>query len=122
MFGGSGPKNTQALLLNSESEQVCFWTLDLKTYKWEAAPVRGESPTSRDDHTALVYENSQMIVFGGFTTDGERTNQVLKYHFKEGRWDFIESADGVLPKPRAGHSAVIHGHNMVIFGGRDEDN
>ena len=73
LFGGSGPK-TQAMLMSSESEAISFWALDLKTFKWEAINVRGESPSSLDDHTALIYDNSQMIVFGGFTSDGERTN------------------------------------------------
>lgn len=61
-----------------------------------------------------------MVVFGGFV-DGERTNQVLLYHIRENRWETVQT-DSAAPKPRAGHSACVHGSAMYIFGGRDEDN
>jgi hypothetical protein len=46
---------------------------------------------------------------------------VLKYHIRENRWEVVP-IDASGPRPRAGHSACVHGHAMYIFGGRDEDN
>jgi hypothetical protein len=39
--------------------------LDLKTYKWEKIHNRGKVPEARDEHTAIIYNNS-LIIFGGF--------------------------------------------------------
>ena len=45
-----------------------FMALDLNTYTWEQIkPSKGETPSSRDEHTAVINEADQtMIVFGGF--------------------------------------------------------
>ena len=45
-------------------------------------------PQGRDDHSCAVY-NNQMVVFGGFTTDGEPSNDLFKFYFNENRWERI---------------------------------
>ncbi len=84
LYGGSGPKTKS--MQYSETEPPSLWSIDLKTFRWEAHVPRGEVPPTRDDHSAVVYDNQQMIVFGGFV-DGVRNNQILKYHFRENRWE-----------------------------------
>ena len=56
--------------------------------KWEAINSRGEVPSSRDDHTAVLYEES-MVIFGGFMPEGERTNSMYRYYFKDNKWEKI---------------------------------
>jgi hypothetical protein len=46
---------------------------------------------------------------------------VYIYNIKDNKGEKVDTGR-VAPKPRAGHSAVIYQHSMVIFGGRDEDN
>mmetsp|Transcript_11670 Transcript_11670/g.11589 ORF Transcript_11670/g.11589 Transcript_11670/m.11589 type:complete len:172 (+) Transcript_11670:112-627(+) len=82
--------------------------------------MRGDIPNNRDEHTANVYENS-MIVFGGFS-NGERTNEIYRYYFKENKWEYVKPLSNFHPPARAGHSAVIFHDNLVVFGGKDEDN
>lgn len=65
-----------------------MYSLDLKTYKWEPIPGRGDIPSIRDEHTALYYENS-IIVFGGFAESGERVNDLYRYYFKENKWEKV---------------------------------
>lgn len=77
-------------------------------------------PLARDDHTAVVYEGS-MVIFGGFTSDGERSNDLYRYHFKDNKWERVSVLGQDAPAPRAGHSALVFGDSMVIFGGRDQD-
>lgn len=102
LYGGSGPNTL------SDTPAPSLWTLDLKTYKWEIVVPKGAvQPPIRDDHTAVICGHNSMVVFGGFV-DGERTNDILRYHFKENRWEVVEIRGGVAPKPRAGHSAVIY--------------
>lgn len=60
-----------------------------------------------------------MIVFGGFTSIGERTNDIYKYTFKDFKWEKIVIRGKEYPSPRSGHSAVIFEDSMFIFGGKD---
>lgn len=90
----------------------------MKTLKWELIHARGEVPSTRDDHSAVIYENS-MVIFGGFSTDGERSNDVYRYYFKDNKWEKVNMLGIDAPEPRAGHSALVFGDSMVIFGGRD---
>jgi hypothetical protein len=84
LFGGS----------NLEQENRKFFSLDLNHFKWELIKSRGDLPITRDEHTAVVYENeSSMVVFGGFC-NGIRTNELVKYVFTENRWVKVPSALG----------------------------
>jgi N-acetylneuraminic acid mutarotase len=83
--------------------------------------ARGDVPRSRDDHTAVVYDGS-MVVFGGFVEGSERTNEIYRYYFRDNRWERILVLGKMQPVPRAGHSAVVYGDTMLVFGGRDDEN
>lgn len=81
----------------------------------------GLHPTSRDEHTAVVYKNS-MVVFGGFE-QGVRTNKTIIFDFITKSWSEPEySSKTRAPVPRAGHSAVVHRDAMYVFGGKDDEN
>jgi hypothetical protein len=41
-------------------------------------------PYPRDEHSAIVYEDS-IIIFGGFSF-GKRTNDLFKYDIKNNEW------------------------------------
>lgn len=60
-----------------------------------------------------------MVIFGGFSPDGERSNDLYRYYFKDNKWEKISVLGLDAPCPRAGHSSLIFGDSMVIFGGRD---
>lgn len=71
LFGGS----------NLELENSKFFTLDLNTFKWDVVKLKGDLPTSRDEHTAVFNDSDgSMIIFGGFLS-GQRTNTMVKYFF-----------------------------------------
>ena len=112
LFGGS---NQQRKVHNHT-----FWQLDLKNLRWDVIFARGDIPGNREDHTAVIYEGA-MVVFGGFLPNGERTNDIYMYFFKENKWEKVSVLGLDLPKARAGHSAIVFGDSMVIFGGRDEE-
>eukprot|EP00349_Pseudokeronopsis_sp_Brazil_P011736 CAMPEP_0202978888 /NCGR_PEP_ID=MMETSP1396-20130829/85186_1 /ASSEMBLY_ACC=CAM_ASM_000872 /TAXON_ID= /ORGANISM="Pseudokeronopsis sp., Strain Brazil" /LENGTH=156 /DNA_ID=CAMNT_0049718061 /DNA_START=601 /DNA_END=1068 /DNA_ORIENTATION=+ len=86
--------------------------------KFEAVFARGDVPSHRDEHTAVIYENS-MVIFGGFEYSGERVNEIFRYFFSENKWEKVMVMGGELPSPRAGHSAVMIGDSMLIFAGKD---
>jgi N-acetylneuraminic acid mutarotase len=62
-----------------------------------------------------------MVIFGGFV-NGERSNEIYRYYFKENRWERVKPIGRDQPNPRAGHSCVLINDSMIIFGGKDEDN
>ncbi len=90
----------------------------MKTFKFEGINARGDIPSPRDEHTALIYDSS-MVVFGGFELSGERVNEIYRYHFRENKWEKVLVMGGDVPTARAGHSAVMAGDSMFVFGGKD---
>lgn len=92
----------------------------MQSYKWDLIQVRGESAPPRDEHTASLYD-STMVLFGGFVR-GVRTNSIDRYYFKENRWESVQPMGDVAPCNRAGHSAIVYGDNLIVFGGKDEYN
>jgi N-acetylneuraminic acid mutarotase len=102
-----------------------LYELDVDSLTWSLVQFEGTLlPCTRDEHTAVLYQG-KMYVFGGFKR-GVRTNSVLVFDFATSTWEReLEAADfpgGVVPIPRAGHSACVHGDNMYVFGGKDEEN
>jgi len=78
----------------------------------------GQIPPPRKDHTAVVF-GDYMYVFGGdarSTTLNDFYCINLKGDVHE--WKRIMTA-GPNPPARAGHSAVVLGNSMYIFGGHD---
>eukprot|EP01062_Namystynia_karyoxenos_P036374 TRINITY_DN2648_c0_g2_i1.p1 TRINITY_DN2648_c0_g2~~TRINITY_DN2648_c0_g2_i1.p1 ORF type:complete len:597 (+),score=150.73 TRINITY_DN2648_c0_g2_i1:93-1883(+) len=73
-------------------------------------------PCPRFGHTAVVYKD-QMVVFGG--RDARCYDDVWTYCFLTKQWKRIppSSADARRPRPRAGHTAVVHQGRMYVFGG-----
>ena len=63
-----------------------------------------------------------MVIFGGFLEGGARTNTIYRYYFKENKWENVQIMGDIMPPIRAGHSAIIYGDNMLVFGGKDDSN
>ena len=114
-------------ITGKEYAQSQMYRLDLQTYNWDQIATFGDGdpsfcPAQLDEHTAVL-EGNHAIVFGGFE-DGERTNKVLSFDTELHKWKLIApaNAEAPAPKPRAGHSAVIHQGKLYIFGGKDDEN
>jgi hypothetical protein len=44
---------------------------------------------TRDDHTALNFQDLFMLIFGGFVDGGERTNELWKFFFATNTWELV---------------------------------
>jgi len=75
------------------------------------------SPSPRDRHIAVVYEN-ELFIFGGF--DGSsRVNDMHTFHLESLQWRALLPTSGTPPTPRHSHAAIVHDHYMYIFSGYD---
>jgi N-acetylneuraminic acid mutarotase len=62
---------------------------------------------------------SEMIVFGG-RIDAGFCDDLLSYEIEAKKWTEVKSK-GEIPKPRSGHSSVVYGNTMIVFGGYGSD-
>ncbi|KAF9586240.1 hypothetical protein BGW38_008222, partial [Lunasporangiospora selenospora] len=113
IFGGSD-QNTQSY------NTVHSFDLTLETWSL-AVPVSpgvgGSIPSARKGHTAICFNNT-MIVYGGgpegpldddvWVLDASKTPWV---------WNRMTTNKQMGPGPRTGHSALLNGTNMLVWGG-----
>lgn len=85
LFGGSSTTHSE----------YChsFYSLDLKTLRWDSINARGDVPSTRDNHSAVIYDGG-MVIFGGATPDGEKSNDIYRYHFKDNKWEKVSILGG----------------------------
>ena len=91
-----------------------------------------ESPVSRWRHSAVLVENTQVLVFGGFHSATARLNDVWIFNTVTVDWWQPRAGTGPgftprgnhpppswpnSPAPRGGHSATLIGRQVFIFGG-----
>ena len=69
---------------SGDSNNVMY-ALEFQKYRWEVVEQVGEVPSTRDEDSTSLYENS-MIVFGGLEA-GERVNTIFRFHFAAKKWE-----------------------------------
>ncbi|KAG0043605.1 Cyclin-dependent kinase 13 [Gryganskiella cystojenkinii] len=97
-------------------------TFDLTLEVWKLAiPVNpgigGSIPSARKGHSAVCLNNT-MIVYGG-GPDGPIDDDVwvLDASAPQWVWNRITTNKQLGPGPRTGHSALLNGTNMLVWGG-----
>ena len=84
-----------------------------------SATGAGEEPKPRASHSAAVYAD-KLYIFGGQDDDNNKLNDLWEYDPSQGAQGMrqIQIPQGALqPLARSGHSAVVYGSKMYIFGG-----
>jgi len=90
---------------------------DIASRAWATVHTLGESPQRRTDHSVCLFRDS-LLVFGGF--DGHnRFNDLRELHLQNLRWSQVTASLRTVPRSRFGHTAVMYGHSMYVFGGWD---
>ena len=112
IFGG---RHSQRILSN-------IYSLDFTSLSWSKIDPCGNSPPARDSHSAIIYNDSDMIIFGGNGTCG-KLNDLWNFNFVDKKWSKI-SGSNESPSPRDGHlTSLIYDKYMIIYAGLDnEDN
>eukprot|EP00026_Physarum_polycephalum_P004837 Phypoly_transcript_04861.p1 GENE.Phypoly_transcript_04861~~Phypoly_transcript_04861.p1 ORF type:complete len:499 (+),score=66.57 Phypoly_transcript_04861:541-2037(+) len=91
------------------------WTLDFGTMTWALLATIGTPPRPRHLHASCIY-NNEMYIIGGYGGK-DNTRDFFKLSIQTGEWKQINALSDATR--RRGHSAVVLGDGMYIFGGRD---
>jgi len=92
-----------------------LWNYDLDQDKWYEIKAKGSLPSSRHNHTAVVFSDN-MFVFGGSGYDGYYSD-FFKFDIQKETWTQLPNTNG--PCAVHGHSAVVYSNTMIVFGGKD---
>ena len=103
-----------------------LYILDLTTNVWSELMIEVK-PSKRAGMTFLNYLDECIVVFGGSTFNANYLNDVWVLDIEQRKWYQVDDEnviDREPPKPveRAGHSAVVYGNSIVIFGGGNSGN
>ncbi|PRP84110.1 hypothetical protein PROFUN_04101 [Planoprotostelium fungivorum] len=80
----------------------------------------GDVVNARMMHSAVIWEDF-MFVFGGIRiAPAVRWDDIKAFHFATRTWSDPVKASAVKPKERFGHTAVVYGDSMWVFGGDQE--
>ncbi|KAG2459848.1 KLD10 protein, partial [Polypterus senegalus] len=84
------------------------------------------APPARSGHRCVA-NGSSLYVFGGYNPDYDESGgsenedyplfrELWRYHFATGTWQQMRT-EGYMPRELASMSAVLHGNNLLVFGG-----
>jgi N-acetylneuraminic acid mutarotase len=85
-------------------------TKDIEVYK-----NTGSNPSPRSAHSTLVY-NDCLYVYGGYSSSGERLNDIFAFNFKTNKWKEIKTF-GNHPKKTSGHKICLYNNTLYTFFG-----
>jgi len=112
MFGG-----TKAVSTSDYTNSMV--TYNFLTESWEDVDPRGELPTARSGHCAVVLGN-EMYIHGGWNINAS-FNDMYKFNFDRGLWSKVRYSGVVHPAGRCSHGcAIIYvgiKPKLLVFGG-----
>ncbi|CDH55639.1 hypothetical protein RO3G_05780 [Lichtheimia corymbifera JMRC:FSU:9682] len=104
VFGGGG---------NTSSE---LHTLDLCDMQWRTIhDVQGTKPCKRYGHTANLWNDNCILIFGGCDERAEYCNDIHVYDIEKNTWYQPEIHGSVVP--RYLHSATVFQDKLFVYGG-----
>ena len=116
----------------SASNEMFNISLGSTGMEWAKIVTKSEIPLARWHHTANIYDNTQLIIFGGFHTATHRLNDlwifnIVDYSYRQPHPEhskeaaiscqLVNTAWSNVPPARGAHSSTIIGENMYVFGG-----
>lgn len=93
-----------------------MWKYDLEENKWKKIWYsKYNNPKERSDHSAIIYEGSRMIIFGGTNKRGI-CNEMWEFDLEMEEWCEIFCI-GDIPSPRYNAHMGTEGKKIVLFSG-----
>jgi len=77
----------------------------------------GACPCVRASSSSAIYQD-KLYVFGGQDDDNNKLDDLWEFDTTAKSWKQIDLPENTYrPMPRSGHTAVVHGTKMYVFGG-----
>ncbi|XP_054713112.1 uncharacterized protein LOC129222613 [Uloborus diversus] len=95
------------------------WKFNTVENAWEELKCRGNRPPCLQEHTMVCWKNT-IYVFGGeigFASTGETPLWILDISTQTWKKHHVRNSSVHQPSGRRGHSAVVYGDQMHVFGG-----
>ncbi|KAF9924249.1 hypothetical protein FBU30_005722 [Linnemannia zychae] len=94
-----------------------LYRLDVETMVWEKLIyTKGEPPSKRNDHSASLWGDDRIVIFGGNDERNQYCNDVHILHVRSLTWETPE-VTGSIPTGRVKHAATIVDDKLYISGG-----
>ncbi|KAF9169252.1 hypothetical protein BGX21_010652 [Mortierella sp. AD011] len=94
-----------------------LYRLDIDTMLWERLIyTKGEPPSKRNDHSAILWGDDRIIIFGGSDERNQYCNDVHVLHVRTLTWESPE-VTGIIPSGRVKHAATIMNDKLYVSGG-----
>ncbi|KAF8980671.1 RCC1 and BTB domain-containing protein 2 [Entomortierella lignicola] len=94
-----------------------LYRLDIDTMHWERLIyTKGEPPSKRNDHSASLWGNDRIVIFGGSDERNLYCNDVQILHVPTLTWESPE-VSGIIPSGRVKHAATIMNDRLYVSGG-----
>lgn len=90
--------------------------LNLENKQWSLVDNYGDIPGVRMGHTATLWQNGKVLIFGGENEHRTYLSDLIIFDIKTAHWHQPEIR-GQPPRGRAKHAAVIHDDKLFIVGG-----
>eukprot|EP00667_Euglena_gracilis_P001554 EG_transcript_1554 len=119
VFGGS-IESSHGAPQDRSGETNDFHQLAFEFHEWTPVFVsKGTAPAARCGHSACVI-GTKMVIFGGNGHRQKHYNDLHEFDFETQEWSEIAVASkkSAWPVGRTGHTAVVYGKRVFIFGGR----
>jgi dynein heavy chain len=116
----------------SATNEMYNLSLGSTGFEWALITSKNPQPLPRWHHTATLYDNTQLIIFGGFHNPTHRLNDLWIFNIVDYSWkephiehnkesstpcQLVNHAWNNAPSARGAHTATIIGENLYIFGG-----
>ncbi|KAF0442575.1 galactose oxidase [Gigaspora margarita] len=119
-IGGRGSNTAN---LNDMSQIPIF---DTKSYTWSTKSASGSIIASRADHSAVLTQDGNIIIYGGSTFNSSQISYVFSdiavLNTTSWEW-FLPSVSGTSAPPLSHHSAALYKNYMILaFGATSATN
>lgn len=112
----------QSSFLQSEMEETKLKNdvnFSYQPFVWTEFTTRNTPPSARRGHSSLIAD-TYMIVFGGCYMESKCYNDVHFLDLSAQSWIEVKTK-GKIPSGRQGHSSVLHGTTMWVYGGSNNE-
>ncbi|KAI9276123.1 hypothetical protein BY458DRAFT_506448 [Sporodiniella umbellata] len=94
-----------------------LYKLEYKDTHWkQVIYTKGEPPKKRHDHSATLWNQDKLIIFGGCSEESKFFNDIVILDLNTLTWHHPKTC-GLIPEGRVRHSATVFEDRLYIAGG-----